>query len=228
MFLFTLGKQLIWRELSKVSSRPTRKVLILLVMLLLVGLASLGCVRGLQPLGWSGGAVSGGTLFVGSKEGRLVAFNLADESRRWSEPLKATKSAGGFGCAPGQQAGVAIYGTPVVSDGLVYIGGYNGKFYAFNSGTLQIEEDYPPEGNLEPIVGGSVVAQGKVYFGGSDGKVYALDATKLSWIWEFETEDQIWSTPTIGDDTLFIGSFDKKLYALNAAVTFEGMGIEPL
>jgi len=123
---------------------------------------------------------------------------------------------GGGGCAAAP-AGVAIYGTPVVSGDLVYIGGYNGKIYAFNSSSLEVRWVYPREGYLDgPIVGGPVVAQGKVYFGGSDGKVYALDAATGDYEWEFETGDKIWSTPAIDDDTLFIGSFDKKLYALDA------------
>jgi len=193
------------------------KISLLLVLLLVVGLASLGCIKGLQPIGWSGGVVSGDTLFVGSKEGRLVAVNIVDESRQWSEPLKTSGSAGGFGfgcvAAP---AGVAIYGTPAVSGDLVYIGGYNGKISAFNSSLLVTRWVYPREDNLEPIVSGLVIALDKVYFGGSDGKVYALDATTGDWQWEFETGNKIWSTPAIDGNVLYIGSFDKKLYALNA------------
>jgi len=199
------------------------KILLLLVILLVVGLTSLGCVKGLQPIGWSGGAESGGTLFVGSKEGRLVAVNIADDSRQWSEPLRASTPAGGFGCLPaggggcaGAPAGVAIYGTPAVSGDLVYIGGYNGKIYAFNSSSLVTRWVYPREGNLQPIVGGLVVAQGKVYFSCSDGRVYALDAATGDRQWQFENGDKIWSTPAIDGDTLFIGSFDNKLYALGA------------
>ena len=201
------------------------KSLLLLVMLLVVmsGLISLGCVRGLQPIGWSGTvAADDGTLFVGSKEGRLVAVNVTDGSRQWSELLKAPRQAGGFGCAPAlgctaASAGTAIYGSPTVAGDLVYIGGYNGKFYAFSSSSLtEAPWIYPREGNLQPIVGGPVVAQGKVYFGGSDGKVYALEATKLSWEWEFQTGDKIWSTPAIEGDTLYNTSLDKKLYAIDA------------
>ncbi len=199
------------------------KTSLLLVILLMVGLTSLGCVKGLQPIGWSGGAVSGDSLFVGSKEGRLVAVNIATSECRRSDQLKA-KPTSGFGCAApsggggcaAAPTGVAIYGTPVVSGDLVYIGGYNGKIYAFNSSSLAVRWVYPREGNLQPIVGGPVVAQGKVYFGCSDGKVYVLDAATGDYEWEFETGDKIWSTLTIDGDTLFIGSFDNKLYALNA------------
>ena len=61
------------------------KVLLLVVMLLMVmgGLTGLGCIKGLQPIGWSGGVVADGSLFVGSAEGRVVAVNIADDSRQW-------------------------------------------------------------------------------------------------------------------------------------------------
>ncbi|MFC2065504.1 PQQ-binding-like beta-propeller repeat protein [Chloroflexota bacterium] len=208
----------------KRGKRLKAKILILLVILIMVGLTSAGCIKGLQPIGWSGGEVSDGTLFVGSKEGKLVAINLADDSRQWSEPLKSSAPTGGFGCLPAggegcsaAPSGVAIYGTPAVSGDLVYIGGYNGKIYAYNASSLVARWVYPREGNLKPIVGGLLVAQGKVYFGGSDGKVYALDAATGDKLWEFDTGDKIWSAPAVEGDTLFVGSYDNKLYALNAA-----------
>ena len=166
------------------------KILLLVVMLLMVvgGLSGLSCIKGLQPVGWSGGVVVDGTLFVGSTEGRLVAINIADGSPQWSEALTKPAAAGIFGCGASTAgggcaaapAGVAIYGTPAVADGLVYLGGYNGKICAFNASSLK--EDpwvYPREGYREPIVSGPVVAQGKVYIGCSDGNVYALGAAKL-------------------------------------------------
>ena len=125
------------------------RILLLLVMLLMVGLTSVGCIEGLQPIGWSGGAVSDSTLFVGSTEGRLVAVNIAEGNLQWSEPIRASTSAGLFGCAlqagagcAAAPAGVAIYGTPVVSGDLVYIGGYNGRIYAFNSSSLGVRWAY--------------------------------------------------------------------------------------
>lgn len=199
-------------------------VAFLLALIIAVGLVAFGCVSGLAPIGWSGGTVSDGTLFVGSREGRLVAINLSDESKLWSEPLIAVSQPGLFGCAPSTgggcgtaSSGVAVYGTPVVSGELVYIAGYNGKIYAYTAGNLGVRWVYPREGNLDPLVGGLVYAQGKLFFGGSDGKVYALDAASGDKLWEFTTGDKIWGTPTVNGDTLYIGSFDKKLYAINIA-----------
>jgi len=197
------------------------KVLLLLLILLVGGLTASGCIGGLQPIGWSGAVVADGTLFLGSIEGRLIAVSIADGARQWSEPLTASGSTGGFGCAA-SPAGVAIYGTPAVAGDLVYIGGYNGKIYAFDSSSLQKRWVYPPEGNLQPIVGGPVVASGKVYFGCYDsddkvGKVYALNADTGVKVWESSPAGgKIWSTPVIDDETVYISSFDKKVYALDA------------
>jgi len=138
---------------------------------------------------------------------------------------------GGFGCAGGGTAGVAIYSSPVISgwrefDGeqfrLVYVGGHNGKVYAFkfdgSSLTTDWEYDFPREGNLgAEIVGELTINQeGNIFFGSADGKVYALNQN-LGSIWEYDTGDKIWSTPAIQGDTLFIGGFGKKLYALDIA-----------
>ncbi|MFC1908679.1 PQQ-binding-like beta-propeller repeat protein [Chloroflexota bacterium] len=210
------------------KTRYSVKGLLLLLVIFLVGLIGLGCIQGLQPVGWSGGAVSGNTLFVGSLEGRLVAVNTVDTSRQWSDELKAEVKSGGFnlGCTLGGGGGakVAIYGTPVVAGDLVYLGGYNGKVYAFNADSLGVRWVYPPDDYLRdkekkvvPIIGGLATDLEKVYFGGSDGKVYALDATTGEEKWKFVTEDEdtIWSTPAVKDGTLYIGSFDKKLYAID-------------
>jgi outer membrane protein assembly factor BamB len=207
--------------------RTAGKVLFLLVILLVImtGLSGAGCMQGLQPIGWSGGVVAGDTLFVGSKEGRLVAVNLDDGSRQWSLPLKMSPSSGGFGCigpdygggCGGAPEGVAIYGTPVVAGDLVYIGGYNGRMYAYNSSSLAMRWVYPRESYLKPIISGPVVVSNSVYFSTSDGVVYALEAATGDKQWEFRAGDKIWSTPAGDGDTVYIGSFDNKLYALNAA-----------
>jgi eukaryotic-like serine/threonine-protein kinase len=61
--------------------------------------------------------------------------------------------------------------------------------------------------------------QGKLYFGGGDGRVYALEAATGKFLWktEFAAGNKIWGTSLVNEDTLYIGSFDKKMYAINIA-----------
>ena len=190
----------------------------MVVVLLLVGLVFTGCIGGTTiPKGWSGGTMDGNNLYVGSMDGRLIAVNIVDGSRLWAVQLEmGATSGGGFGCAQGPTT-VAIYGPPAVSDNLVYVGGYNGKVYAFVPGEDEPDRIYPPSDNRTgAIVGSLVTAPGRVYFASASGTVYALN-DRLQKQWTFFTKEKIWSTPAIAGDTVFIGTFGKKLYALNIA-----------
>ncbi|MCJ7605693.1 MAG: hypothetical protein MUO19_06635, partial [Dehalococcoidales bacterium] len=112
----------------------TGRIVILISIVAIIGLSALGCVRGLSPIGWSGGAVADGKIFVGSREGKLVSVNLQMNNEILDgEVLKAGSQPGLFGCSPiygssgcgGGSSAVAIYGTPAFTDDLVYIAGYN-------------------------------------------------------------------------------------------------------
>ena len=204
------------------------KRLLILLALLLVGILTVsGCTaagaRGIA-LGWAGGVVSGDTLFVGSMEGKLVALDVSNGSFR-GDPvtLQAQAQSGGLlGCLPtAGSSAVAVYGSPVVREDLIYVGGYDGRVraYLFEEGRLRWDPRWTSrQGDiLGAIVGGLAVAHDRVYFGASDGRVYALDAIDGHRLWYFETGGKIWSTPAVVGDTIFVGGLDRKLYALNAA-----------
>jgi outer membrane protein assembly factor BamB len=203
----------------------------LLIVLLLVGLLVTGCtgIRG-SPEGGTGATVADGTIYLSpalaqasgfgcsspATEGKLVAINAETGVQRWEIPLTGAVSSGGFGCSQATTP-VAIYGSPVLYEELVYVAGYNGKVYAINAETGVLRWVYPREGNMGSIVSGLVVALDKLFFGCADGKVYALDAATGDFIWDFDTGDKIWSTPAYDSGVLYVGSFDKKFYAINAA-----------
>jgi outer membrane protein assembly factor BamB len=186
------------------------------IALLLVGLVFTSCI-GTQavPRGWSGGTIEGNTLYLGTMDGRLVAVDITDGSRLWSTKLAVYATSGGaFGCSQGTTS-VAIYGSPAVSDNVVYVGGYNGKVYAYIPGEDEPDRIYPPSDNRTgAIVGGLVTAGDRVYFATAGGTVYALN-DRLQKQWTFFTKEKIWSTPAVAGDTVFIGTFGDKLYALN-------------
>ncbi|UCH43324.1 MAG: PQQ-like beta-propeller repeat protein [Dehalococcoidales bacterium] len=206
-----------WSVIKNRSMSGSRLSLILLVlilgMMLLPGCFGLGNV----PRGWSGAVATDDILFVFSMEGKLVADNITDGKRLWEVEMVETQSSGGLlGCAPASSA-VAVYGSPAVSGNITYIGGYTGKVYALVFNRDEPRWVYPREGYLgASIVGGLVVHQDNVYLATSDGRVLALNAADgyREWVCD-EINDKVWSTPVIESGTLFIGSFDKKLYAID-------------
>jgi eukaryotic-like serine/threonine-protein kinase len=200
----------------------------LLAFLILSSVLLTGCVRGMSPIGWSGVAAGDGTIYTGSKEGRLVSVNLTNNAIMFAEPLRNPSS--GSSCAlggtdagscGGAAPGIAIYGTPAfasvpVLGNLVYIAGYNGKVFAYDAASLQQRWVYPVEGNLAPIVSAITVSGNTLYFGCSDKNIYALDTATGGKKWQFATGGEIWSTPVVDNGIVFVISFDKQVYALDA------------
>ena len=208
----------------------------LALIVLLVGLTFFGCtgIRN-SPEGGSGGVIADGTLFLcptikqaggfgcsaPQLEGKLVAVDTSNGNRLWEVSLEASGPVGGgFGCAPSATP-VAIYGNPAVAGDLVYIAGYNGMIYKIDASTRLSTDRRVNETNPQSIVGGPVVVGDRLYLGSAGithgGNIYALNTAALEEEWRFETGGKVWSTPVIEDDTLYIGSLDKKLYALDAS-----------
>jgi parallel beta-helix repeat protein len=95
------------------------------------------------------------------------------------------------------------------SDGTIYIGSDDGKFYAFNvDGTVKWTYT---TGNS--VYGSSI---------GADGTIYTLSGYYLFALnpngtlqWKYKTPSSLLGTPTVGSDgTIYFGSDDGKLYAL--------------
>lgn len=107
---------------------------------------------------------------------------------------------------------------PIVAEGMVYVGVMNGKFYAINAESGQIEWVYQAGGAISHT---GAVADGKVYFGCEDGKVYALDAQTGALQWRYSTGGPVLSSPIVVAQAVLVGSFDGYLYALNTGGTLK-------
>lgn len=103
---------------------------------------------------------------------------------------------------------------PIVVNGTIYLGVMNGKFYAIDADSGQVDWVFQADGE---IANTAAAVDGLVYFGASDGSVYALDAATGNQIWRYETGGPVLSSPAVVNGTLYVGSLDKALYALDAA-----------
>ncbi|GEM_PF-4490669 len=176
----------------------------------------IGCT-GTAPVGWSGPLIDKQTLYIGDQKGELLALNLENGNQRWAKELVGP-SKGGFGCFAPAQSSSAIYGTPAISDGIVYSASYNGKVYAFDASDGAQKWVYPPDKKaLKPIVSGPVVASGIVAFGDTDGKIYGLSAADGTEKWVFPTQGKAWATPATQNGILYVPSLDGHVYALKAS-----------
>jgi len=111
-------------------------------------------------------------------------------------------------------AGLSTDSSPVVANGIVYIGSYYGSLYAFDAVTGK-SKWVAPTGNLIKW-SSPAVANGVVYIGSDDGKLYAFNAATGRQLWATPTGKAIDSSPTVVNGVVYIGSTDGKLYAFNA------------
>ncbi len=173
--------------------------------------------------GWSGGVMQGNILYLGSRDGRLIAVDVGNNSRTWIVPLETGTTSVGLGCSRVPVVAY-IYGSPIITDNLVYVGGYNGKVYSFVSGekspdrTLDRVRIGDRDLLIGPIEGSLTHNNGIIYFGCGAGRVYAINE-RLQPVWDepFQTGGKIVSTPVVANGVVYIGSYDNKLYALDAA-----------
>src|SRR5665647_1655342 len=111
--------------------------------------------------------------------------------------------------------GGIVYSSPAISNGMVYVGSYDGNVYALNAADGTKVWSYVTGGTASS----PAVANGLVYIGGTDGYIYALnaaDGTKL-WSYWIGYGNAGFSSPAVDNGVVYVGSQDHNVYALNAA-----------
>ncbi len=204
--------------------------------------SSVGCTGTAPPQGYSGIVTDGVSLYIGSADGRIMVVDPA--ARAAGEPFPAsgewqyaitTESKGTFGCGTTQVASV-LYGTPVINDGSVCIGTYDGKVLMLQGQARSEELSFPQvrDGEWEfpradtkigPVVGGPAVEADSVFVSSSvkDGShtlgvVYALDRQFGDQLWVSDPLDgKLWVTPAVINGVVYVSTFDGHIYSLDAA-----------
>lgn len=96
-----------------------------------------------------------------------------------------------------------VWSSPVVGDGLLYVGCMDGTLYAIDVATGDVDWRYETNG---PVQSTPTVVDDRVYFGSLDKHVYCLDAKTGEEQWSYETAGLVHSSPTISGTMLYIGS----------------------
>jgi outer membrane protein assembly factor BamB len=189
---------------------------------------------------FSSPAVANGVVYVGSEDKKLYAFSAAAGSTNCittgTPPVKT--------CTPlwtGATGSIIYTSSPAVANGLVYVGSFDYKLYAFSAAagsTNCTTTGTPPVTTCTPLWTGATgfsiesspaVANGVVYVGSADGKLYAFGAaagstncttsgtppvTTCTPLRTVATGSQVNSSPAVANGVVYVGSYDGKLYAL--------------
>jgi eukaryotic-like serine/threonine-protein kinase len=135
-----------------------------------------------------------GTLYVGSTDFNLYAFDAATGAQRW---VFATKGAIG-------------YSNTAVVDGVVYVGSADHSLYAVDARTGKQLWSYATGSS---VISSPTVANGKVYLGSGDHAVYELDAQTGALSYTYTTSGKVLAQPTVHSDVLYVCDLQGYVYA---------------
>ena len=143
----------------------------------------------------SSAAIVGGTVFVGSQKGELVALSLQNGSVYWK-------------FSTGSPIGES---SPAYGGGVVYIGDLGGWINALNATDGKKLWAFKTNGEIKssPVVVGD-----RVLIGSYDEHLYCLSARNGTLLWKFKTNGPVHSTPGIADGMAFIAGCDELFRAI--------------
>ena len=135
-------------------------------------------------------------------DGEVVAFDALTGRVRWRATIGPTES------------------SPLVANGLVYVGDWNGKVLALDAATGTARWSFQTGGKVK---GAAALADGRLVIGSYDGHVYSLDARTGALIWRASAQERFgargtfYATPALAFGRVYIGSTDGKVYAFGAS-----------
>jgi outer membrane protein assembly factor BamB len=134
-------------------------------------------------------------------DGLLVAYDAGSGHVRWSRRIGPSES------------------SPLVANGLVYVGDWNGKVYAFSASGGKLRWTFETAGKVKS---GIALSGRRVFVGSYDNHVYALDARTGTLVWRAAAQERLgsrgtfYSTPAVAYGRVYIGSTDGKMYSYGA------------
>jgi outer membrane protein assembly factor BamB len=133
--------------------------------------------------------------------GEVIAFTTGLGKVRWRKTIGPSET------------------SPLLVDGVLYIGDWRGNVYALDEETGRMRWHYHVRGAVK---GGIAYAGGRIFFGAYDAHVYALDARTGKLVWSAVSQDRLggrgnfYSTPTVAYGRVYVGCTDGKVYSYGA------------
>ena len=145
--------------------------------------------------GESSPAVADGTVFVGDLMGTLHAVDAASGEVRWQFAT-----------------GAEIKSSPVVADELVLIGSYDEHFYGVDRATGEARWSLQTEGPVHATPGRS---GGLAWVTGCDAVLRGVRITDGTEMLRFDSGAYTAASPAIADGTLYYGTFNNEVLAVD-------------
>jgi outer membrane protein assembly factor BamB len=133
--------------------------------------------------------------------GRVVALALKTGRIAWSRTIPAGSES-----------------SPIVADGMVYLGDQGGTLWALRARDGHVQWTYRARGAIK---GGPAIAGGALFFGDYSGHAYSLNIRNGREIWSVGTSGshfgfgsgEFYSTPAVAFGRVFMGNTDGRVYS---------------
>ncbi|MEM6295674.1 MAG: PQQ-binding-like beta-propeller repeat protein [Myxococcota bacterium] len=163
-------------------------------------------------------------LYVGSREGTLLALDMLRGEVMWELPLGGAVSSRPLLTDMPGEAGTR---DPAAPHGMMLVGTDNGDEIAIDLESREELWRYPTDGKVRTV---PVVAEGVVYIANSRDQVFALDQRTGAWRWQYEQPLQtdftvsgyaglayVPSSDGVGTGVVYTGFGNGKVVAIDAA-----------
>ena len=184
----------------------------------------------------SSATVANGLVMIGSSDGNLYALDMLSGTLKWKmHTLGAIISTPGIagntvivGSLDNYVYGVdadtgftswrfetqrSVSSSPAVMGERVLVGSTDGIMYALDAHSGRTIWDYDTQSQITSSPKVSPVSD-SVYFGTVNNYIYSLDLITGEQQWRYRTRGPVVSSASIEDGIVYIGSLDRKLYAL--------------
>ena len=146
----------------------------------------------------SSAAIAGGTVYVGSQSGDLLAIDLAGGKLRWKYRAKD---------AIGESS-------PAVANGVVYIGDLAGVLHAVGAADGRKLWTFATEAEIKSS---PVPAGNRLLIGSYDGNLYCLSRRDGKVVWKFATSNYVHATPMVAAGVAYLSGCDELFHGVRVA-----------